>query len=1169
MKLRSKVTLLLTGLMILLVWFGALLQFRLFQDRLKETVAEQQRSLVSQTVEGLEQRMALNQSALVAVAVGVNGDLLRNPEALRMVLNGKGVLLNLFDALMVVGRDGQIIADWPQLPSRQEDSRSALPAWQQVMESGKPAISPPLLSNLSDRPFILISVPVFDSRGAVVATLSGSIDLLKNNFISSLGERKVGKSGSLLLTTRERTVSAGPNPARLLRPADDASGVPPFEPSLVGMPKTFESRGSAAAPAMLMSFRALRSTGWLVGVLQPVDDALAPLIYMRWLMLALGLLTSTLVAGVAWWSTRWFLRPLTQLNQEIQTMRLDPEHKATPVTERGDELGILARNFQMLLVELGEARTAAGQQAVELESILNATPVGVMVVVNRYVLRANPAASKILGLEHDQLVGHSSRQFYLDDHDFEEFGRRIMASVINGGTASFERRFRLGDGSLRWTVFRARMIDVTAPEKGMVTILEDVQARRTQEETIRENELRYRQMFNNNTSIKILIDPQSGEIIDVNQAACDFYGYALADLLRKKISDINILSPDEVQREMQAATSEGRRYFNFRHRLASGEVRHVEVHSAPIAVKGRNLLYSIVHDTTARRRAEEALRLTSQVFEEAHEGIAITDRRNRIVTINRAFTKITGYQAEEVVGRDPKILRSGRQEPAYYAQMWQELSARGIWEGEMWNRRKNGEEFPLWLSISTVHGEDGAVSNYVAVFSDLSERKAREEQIRVLAEYDSLTGLANRALFNDRLVQSLALAGRREGAHLAVLFIDLDRFKNINDSLGHQVGDQLLQIAAGRIQACVRASDTVSRPGGDEFLLLFPEIGDADDVARVAEKLLAALAEPCQLGGQELRITASVGIAIYPEDGREASTLLQNADAAMYHSKEAGRNRYHFFTRDMNERISSLLALENSMRRALQREEFMLHYQPQVNIGEHRLVGVEALIRWQHPDLGLMPPGRFIPVAEDSGLIVPLGQWVLIEACRQARRWLDEGLPPLRMAVNISALQFAHPQFEQMVLTALKETGLDPALLELELTESIMMQDVEHSIAVLRSLKALGIQLSIDDFGTGYSSLAYLKRFPIDRLKIDQAFVRDITIDPDDAAITSTIISMAKTLGLKVIAEGVETVEQQAFLCAEGCDELQGYFIARPMAADLLVSFSRQWAGLPAATILA
>ncbi len=1158
MKLKSKVTLLLTGLMILLVWLGALVQFGLFQESLKQTIAEQQRAQVAQVAEGIEQRLTLNQAALVSVAVGFNGNLLKNPEALRLALRGKGALLSLFDSLLVTGRDGRVIADWPMLLAHQNANFSALLPLQQVIETGRPVISQPFVNPVTAQPIVMVAVPVFAENGSVLATLSGSIELLKPNFISSLGSRKIGKKGYLVVTTHERQIVASPFPEKLLQAADPVGANPLYDLALQGGARTGEGRINNGEP-LLMSFRNLRSLGWVVAAYQPTDDAYTLLSQMRWMMLVLGLVTSALVAGVAWWSTRWFLMPLNLLNQEIQSMRSDPQHQATTITGRTDEVGILARNFQQLLVDLGRAREDAGLRAVELQSILDASPAGVMVIVNRVVVSANPAASTILGIEHDKLVGHSSRQFYLDENDFIEFGRRIYAAVIDGGTASFERRFRMGNGSMRWTVFRARMIDVRAPEKGMVALLENIEARRLQEETIRENELRYRQMFNNNTSIKILIDPQSGEIIDANQAACDFYGYSLAELLQKNIGGINILSGDEIRAEMRAAACEGRGYFNFQHRLASGEIRAVEVHSGPVSVKGRQLLYSIVHDVTARKHAEEQLRLTARVFEDAHEGIAITDRHNHIITINRAFSQITGYDADEVVGQDPRLLQSGRQSKEYYQAMWDALKAQGVWEGEMWNRRKSGEEYPQWLSISTVYDQSGEISNYVAVFSDMTERKAREEQIRVLAEYDPLTSLPNRTLFNDRLCQSLASLARRDNQRLAVLFLDLDRFKNINDSLGHQFGDLLLQVAAGRIQGCVRASDTVCRPGGDEFIILLPEIDHADDVARIAEKLLEALARPCYIDNQEINITASIGIAIAPEDGADATSLVQNADAAMYHSKEAGRNAYHFFTRLMNERVSSQLALENSMRRGLERNEFVLHFQPQVDLQQQCLIGVEALVRWQHPELGFMPPGRFIPVAEDSGLIVPLGQWVLQAACQQAQDWIDDGLPPIRMAVNISALQFGHPQFEQMVVSALARSGLDPALLELELTESIMMQDVERSIAVLQSLKARGIQLSIDDFGTGYSSLSYLKRFPIDRLKIDQAFVRDITVDPDDAAITSTIISMAKTLGLAVIAEGVETSEQLLFLSAQGCDEIQGYHIARPMVADQLPAFSRDW----------
>jgi len=420
-----------------------------------------------------------------------------------------------------------------------------------------------------------------------------------------------------------------------------------------------------------------------------------------------------------------------------------------------------------------------------------------------------------------------------------------------------------------------------------------------------------------------------------------------------------------------------------------------------------------------------------------------------------------------------------------------------------------------------------------------------------LAHHDVLTDLPNRLLLNDRLAQAIALA-HRQGKRLAVMFMDLDRFKHINDSLGHAVGDRLLQSVAQRLVGSVRHSDTVSRQGGDEFVLLLPDIEHAEDVALSAQKMLMALAFPHLIDRHDLQIGVSIGISIYPDDGQDAETLIKNADIAMYHAKESGRNNYKFFEQDMNARAVQRQSIEAGLRRALERQEFVLHYQPKINLLSGTIVGIEALVRWQHPQRGLLEPAQFVPIAEDSGLILPIGRWVLREACLQARAWQDAGLPPITVAVNTSALEFRAGDFLEYLRATLEESRLEPRYLELELTESVLMRDAASADSVLHALADLGVKLAVDDFGTGYSSLSYLRQFPINTLKIDQSFVNQITSNPDDATIVSAVISMGKSLKQRVIAEGVETAEQAAFLLAQHCDEGQGYFFGRPVGAEAL-----------------
>ena len=555
-----------------------------------------------------------------------------------------------------------------------------------------------------------------------------------------------------------------------------------------------------------------------------------------------------------------------------------------------------------------------------------------------------------------------------------------------------------------------------------------------------------------------------------------------------------------------------------------------------------------------RREAEWRLRLSAKVLDSSAEAIVITDAQQHIVYVNRAFCQTTGYDAGEVMGKTPAVLNSGRHDEVFFAGMRAALDSDGHWQGEIWNRRRNGEVFPQWMGISVLRDDSGSVTNYVSIALDISERKAAEERLHYVSHYDALTGLPNRVLLRDRLQQAIALADRTHGK-VAMLSLDLDRFKVINDTLGHQAGDELLQQVVARLQEVVRGSDTISRQGGDEFIIVAPEQAAAGVATRIAQKIQERLQQPFRVRSDEVRVTSSVGIAIYPDDGTDFETLLKKCDIAMYHAKESGRATYRFYTEALNLDADAGLRLEAELQRALQRHEFVLHYQPQIDIESGKVVGAEALVRWQHPERGLLSPAKFIPLAEESGLIVGLGDWVMREACRQNRAWQRDGLPPIPVSVNLSAPQMHDPAFAAHVGAILTEAELAPQWLELELTESILIQDAEHVLETVRALKLLGVRLSIDDFGTGYSSLAYLKRFAVDKLKIDQSFIRDLCRDGDDAAIVQAVIQLGRSLNLRTLAEGAETIEQVDYLRENGCLHVQGFYFSKPLPADEFAAF--------------
>ncbi|MBI5430153.1 MAG: EAL domain-containing protein [Nitrosomonadales bacterium] len=573
---------------------------------------------------------------------------------------------------------------------------------------------------------------------------------------------------------------------------------------------------------------------------------------------------------------------------------------------------------------------------------------------------------------------------------------------------------------------------------------------------------------------------------------------------------------------------------------------------------GSVLWHGFITDITERKIAETDLHIAATAFE-AQEGILIAGADSVILRVNQSFTEITGYTPEEAIGRTPRMLSSGRHDAAFYSAMWQSLLDTGTWQGEIWNRRKNGEIYLEWLIITAVKGKTGEVTHYVATLTDITKRKSAEEQIKNLAYYDPLTHLPNRRLLQDRLQQALATSSRnrRNGV---ILFIDLDNFKTLNDTLGHDKGDMLLQQVALRLTSSVREGDTVARLGGDEFVVMLEDLSEhvheaAAHAELVGEKILANLNQPYQLAEREYHSTPSIGVTLFGGHQQSMDELLKQADLAMYQAKASGRNALRFFDPEMQSVVTTRAALEVDLRQAIINEQFRLHYQPQAD-GDGRITGFEVLLRWPHPERGMIPPDQFIPLSEEIGLILPIGQWVLKTACEQLEQWsAHPETAHLTMSVNVSAKQFRHPNFVAHVLSVLDQTRIAPDKLKLELTESLLLHDVEDIIVKMTALKTRGVSFSLDDFGTGYSSLSYLKRLPLDQLKIDQSFVREVLTDANDAAIARTVVALAQSLGLAVIAEGVETEAQRDFLFSHGCRNYQGYLFGKPMSADQIRAF--------------
>ncbi|VAW81763.1 diguanylate cyclase/phosphodiesterase (GGDEF & EAL domains) with PAS/PAC sensor(s) [hydrothermal vent metagenome] len=675
--------------------------------------------------------------------------------------------------------------------------------------------------------------------------------------------------------------------------------------------------------------------------------------------------------------------------------------------------------------------------------------------------------------------------------------------------------------------------------------------RNSAEEEFKSSEKELRNIFRDMQDVYCRTDT-AGKVTRLSGSIKQLLGYQVDELLGKNIEDVYV---DATERqaliEVLDAGDGSVQSFDVALKHRDGSIVWVSINAHYYRDSNGDILgiEDMVRDISQHRQSELQMQKMSSALAQSADIVMITDEKGIMEYVNPAFESITGYSFDEAVGRRSNVVKSSEQDPNFYSNMWRTILAGKTYRGVVANRKKNGDLYYEEKSIAPIKNGKGDITNFVSTGRDITERMENEKRLSFMAHHDALTELPNRTLFMDRLDQALAHA-RRYSRKVSVLFIDLDRFKNINDTLGHDAGDQMLTQLADRLGENIRQDDTVARLGGDEFAILLNDIEAEQDVSLLAKMILLNLEQPFEVSGRELFITASIGICLFPGDGEDSGTLLKNADVAMYKAKDLGKNNYQFYSADMSARAFQRLTMENSLRRALEREEFRLFYQPQIDIEENRIIGVEALIRWKHPDLGMVPPNDFIPLLEETGLIEQVGYWVITTACEQMQAWCEAELPKLMMSVNISGRQFHARDFVGKIEDCVRKSRVSPEWMEIEITESVLMENQNSTIKALESLGEIGFRIAIDDFGTGYSSLSYLRRFRIDTLKVDQSFIRDVIDDPDDAAITSAIIAMAQNLKLKVIAEGVETQEQLTFLKERDCRYVQGYLFSRPVSAD-------------------
>ncbi len=875
---------------------------------------------------------------------------------------------------------------------------------------------------------------------------------------------------------------------------------------------------------------------------------------INWLIAGVVALNLAFFVVLTLFARRRIVAPLVEVTEMVRRFAAGDRSVRTK-NHRYDEIGDLMRGFnqgaEQMESYIGEISRLAAIIEATLDIVGTATLQGKTLYINR-------AGKTVFGISPDEDISTLDIAGY-----HPAWAARLVREV--GIPTALREGYWTGESAILTRDGRelpvSQLILIHKSESGQVaflsTLMRDLSARKAVEAQLRKLSQAVEQSANT-----IVITDRNGVIEYVNP-----YFYALTGYAPEEIIGHN-------PRVWQSGQTQLGTYQKMWQTILAGEVWRGEVCNrkkngelfweastiSPVKNEKGEITHfvSVKQDITQRKEAEEKLRLWQRALESSVNAITITDATQAnfpYVYVNPAFERITGYSAAEALGKNGRFLQNQDTDQPELEHIRHAVKEQRDGRALLRNYRKDGSLFWNELYISPVRNDAGQVTHYIGIQNDVTERKQYEEQLAYQSAHDTLTGLPNRNLAQDRIAQGIIFA-QRTNRQLALLFIDLDNFKLINDSLGHNMGDQLLQAVAQRISDCVRGGDTVARLGGDDFAVILTDVSQEEDISRLAHKILAAIAEPVMVDSRQLTVTCSIGVSLYPRDGGDAFTLLKNADAAMYRAKEQGRNSIQYYTAEINSRVFQRLMLENSLRVALERNEFALHYQPQVSLLSGQVSGMEALLRWRHPELGMVSPANFIPLAEETGLIIPIGTWVLHTACKQTKAWHDAGLPPVRVAVNLSARQFRE-NIPQLVEQALAESGLPPQFLELEITESVAMQHAESTEQTLLALRDMGVRLSIDDFGTGYSSLSYLKRFPINKLKLDQSFVRDIIADPDDAAISMAIIALAHGLKLDVIAEGVETESQLSFLRQHGCDAIQGYLFSRPVASEQMEQLLR------------
>ncbi|MBU0750568.1 MAG: EAL domain-containing protein [Gammaproteobacteria bacterium] len=1163
------------------VFLGSLWSFAaLLAERqaahLEEVMTEQQRATVGYVAEDVDQRLRRRLDILSQGATILPLDLLGDRVRLQELLSRRPGLHKLFDVgIIVVKPDGSgAFADYPPVPGRVEHTFDHFSAIADVIRSGRPAVSKPFIGPKIPRPLIGFAVPVRDAAGGLAAIFAGVSTVQSPDLFGIIPQHRYGRTGEFLVVApQHEMVVIGAEPSDLLRK------LPP--PGVNAMLDRFRAgyEGSGVSTNVrgveqLVSGRRLSSvSGWFVVARLPTAEAFAPIVELRRLVFGGALLLSLLVAAVVSLWVRRALAPLRQATAAVDAIVVGTAPLQPLPVVRRDEVGQLVESFNRLQERLQrrEADLVAARE--EMREIADSVPVAVY----RYrieddgrpnVMYVSDRIEALWGVSAAEVMRDARNAFSrIHPDDLPGFLADDSAAWAQRLPSSHEMRIVKPDGSIRWLHLEstpARLADGRFVNHGFV---EDVTARKQVDITLRDLQERFAVAFRASPIAASIARVADGSFVEVNAKWQRDFGWSRDELIGSSSLEIG-LWPDDAKRQpwIDVLRREGSVYGHVTQwRRKDGALRDVSISAEMTEVNGDACVLAFTTDVTDRQRAERALAESEaryrRIVETANEGIWIIDTDVRVTFLNQRMADMLGYTQEEILGRPVEDFLYSEDLGDHRSQM--NARRQGVAGGyERRFRRRDGSE--LWTQIAgtPIMNPDGSYGGAFAMFTDISHLKAQQRQLQHVAHYDALTGIPNRVLLGDRMHQALA-AARRSGRPIAICYVDLDGFKPVNDTHGHEAGDRVLVEISRRLSESLRGGDTVARLGGDEFVLLLG-IESAEECPVAVHRVLESIAHPLTVAGQTVTISASIGVTLFPQDDADPDTLLRHADQAMYSAKQEGRNRYHLFDPDRDREVRAHREAQDAIAAALAAGELVLHYQPKVNMRQGRVIGAEALIRWQHPQRGLLPPGEFLPLIEDTDVIVELGEWVIAAALRQWREWQAQGLD-LTVSVNIAARQLSRQNFVERLTGLLRaHPEVPPRRLELEVLETAALEDIGRIARIIEECRALGVSFALDDFGTGYSSLTYIKRLPADTLKIDQSFVRDMLNDPEDCAIVEGVIGLTRVFRRHVIAEGVETVEHGVLLLSFGCDQAQGYGIARPMPGAALAGWVRGWQADPA-----